>query len=92
MLFRSQQVVYEKRLKAFGNNILAMFATYKGRASKKNAVPVAQVEVIVPEVVEKSKSNKRKKKGDAPIIDAPETVTPSEAEVLALPENAEVTQ
>ena len=44
----SQLPVFEKRLSAFAGDILAMFASYKGRDSKPKDVPVAP-KVEVPE-------------------------------------------
>ena len=47
----SQLPVFEKRLAAFGGDILAMFASYKGRESKEKK-PVEEKSVIVLETVD----------------------------------------
>jgi hypothetical protein len=51
----SQLPVFEKRLSAFGGDILAMFASYKGRDSKPKAEPEAP-KVVVAEQVEPVKT------------------------------------
>jgi hypothetical protein len=51
----SQLPVFEKRLTAFGGDILAMFASYKGRDSKSKTEPEAP-KVVVAEPVEPIKT------------------------------------
>ena len=51
----SQLPVFEKRLAAFGGDILAMFASYKGRDSKPKTEPEAP-KVVVAEPVEPIKT------------------------------------
>ncbi len=51
----SQLPVFEKRLTAFGGDILAMFASYKGRDSKPKTEPEAP-KVVVAEPVEPIKT------------------------------------
>jgi hypothetical protein len=51
----SQLPVFEKRLTAFGGDILAMFASYKGRDSKPKTEPEAP-KVVIAEPVEPIKT------------------------------------